>query len=185
MSAIEVEAEALDPPGAGGSWVWQLVGGIVSVVFGFFVLSYHHVSLYALVYLAGAYFLAFGVYRLVGVVMTHGARFVVVAAGVASVGAGIAAFVWPQITLYVTAVLIGWVLLAWGITDLVHAVGNRARNWWWLGLVQGLVVLALGVWALRHPGDALVVLVVVLGLWAIVNGVVEILGAAAAKGASS
>jgi uncharacterized membrane protein HdeD (DUF308 family) len=180
---LGAEAEALDSwPGSGGSWVWRLVGGIVSIVFGFFVLSYHHVSLYTLVYLAGAYFLGFGVFRLVGAVMARG-PWPVIVTGAASVGAGFAAFVWPEITLYVIAVLLGWVLLVWGIVDLVHAVGRRGRGWWWLQLLGGLAAIALGVWALRHPGNALIVLVVVLGVWAIVNGVVEILGAMSARAA--
>ena len=39
--------------------------------------------------------------------------------------------------------------------------------------LRGLLSL-LGAWALRHPGNTLVILVVVIGLWSIVYGVVEI-----------
>ena len=35
-------------------WGWYLVGGILSMIFGFFVISYRHPTVYAVVYLASA-----------------------------------------------------------------------------------------------------------------------------------
>lgn len=162
-------------------WGWYLGAGIVSLIFGFVVLSYKHDTLYALAYFAGAYFVAAGVFELVGSFRAARHRWLYLAMGVISVGVGIACLVWPHVTLFVVAVLIGWVLLFWGTVDLVDSLSHRHAPWWWVFLVRGIVAIGLGIWAIRHPGDALVVLVVIIGLWAIVFGVIEILAAFAAR----
>ena len=41
-------------------WGWYLAGGIISMIFGFFVISYRHASVYAIVYLASGFFIAAG-----------------------------------------------------------------------------------------------------------------------------
>ncbi len=162
-------------------WGWYLAGGIVSLLFGFVVLSYKHASLYALAYFAGAYFVAVGVFQFLGSLRAARHRWLYLVMGIISIGAGIVCLVWPRVTLVVIAVLIGWVLLFWGITDLVDSLSNRRLPFWWVYLIRGIVSILLGIWALRHPGDALVVLVVVVGLWSILFGTIEIVGAFAAR----
>ena len=44
-------------------WGWYLAGGIIAMIFGFFVISYRHASVYAIVYLASAFFIAGGLLR--------------------------------------------------------------------------------------------------------------------------
>ena len=39
-------------------WGWYLAGGIIAMIFGFFVISYRHASVYAIVYLASGFFIA-------------------------------------------------------------------------------------------------------------------------------
>ena len=38
-------------------WGWYLAGGIISMIFGFFVISYRHASVYAIIYLASGFFI--------------------------------------------------------------------------------------------------------------------------------
>ena len=45
-------------------WVWSILGGLLSIAFGFVLLSYELVGLLALVYFACAYFLASGIFQL-------------------------------------------------------------------------------------------------------------------------
>jgi uncharacterized membrane protein HdeD (DUF308 family) len=52
-------------------------------------------------------------------------------------------------------------------------VGRLSQNWW-LVLLEGLVSVALGVYALTRPSSTLVVLIVVWGLFTLVNGVIEV-----------
>ena len=47
-------------------WGWYLAGGIISMIFGFFVISYRHASVYAIIYLASGFFIAVGLFEIVG-----------------------------------------------------------------------------------------------------------------------
>ena len=49
-------------------WGWYLAGGIISMIFGFFVISYRHASVYAIIYLASGFFIAVGLFEIVGAV---------------------------------------------------------------------------------------------------------------------
>ena len=162
-------------------WGWYLTGGILSVVFGFVVLSYKSATLFAIAYFAGAFFIAIGLFHIIGAFGALKQRWPYLVMGVISAGAGIALFVWPKETLYVVTVLIGWVLLFWGIVDIVASLMYRQLPYWWVTLIRGIVSILLGVWAIRHPGNALTVLVVVIGLWAILMGTIEIIGAFQAR----
>ncbi len=164
-------------------WGWYLVGGILAVIFGFVVLSYRNATLFAIAYFAGAFFIAIGIYNIVGAFGALKSTWIYLLMGLISLGAGIALLVWPKETLYVVTILIGWVLLLWGIADLVQSLMARHLPWWWVFLLRGIVSILLGVWAIRHPGNALTVLVVVIGLWAILMGTVEIIGAFQARNA--
>jgi uncharacterized membrane protein HdeD (DUF308 family) len=161
----------------GRGWAWPLVAGLFSVVFGFFVLSYELVGLFAVVYFACAYFLASGMYLLSVSFQTTPFRWWYAVMGVLSIGSGIVGLVWPGITLFVIAVLVGWVLLAWGLSDVVNAFFSRHLRHWWLYLVRGLFAIVIGVIALRDPGSAVLALVLVLGIWSIAFGIVEIIAA--------
>jgi uncharacterized membrane protein HdeD (DUF308 family) len=161
-------------------WGWYLAGGILALIFGFVVLSYKHATLFAIAYFAGALFIATGIFELVGSAGLLRHRWLYILMGLVSIGVGIALFVWPKETLYVTTILIGWVLLLWGITNIVMSLFSTHTPYWWVVLIKGGIELLLGVWAIRHPGNALTVLVVVIGLWAILWGVVEIIAAFAA-----
>jgi uncharacterized membrane protein HdeD (DUF308 family) len=163
-------------------WGWYLAGGIASVLFGFLVLSYRFASLVVLSYFACAYLICVGLFQLVGSFRAARRRWLYLVMGVLSVGAGIVGLVWPGITLFVFAVLLGWALLFWGMTDLVHSLTRRHDlEYWWLYLIRGLVSILIGIWAVRHLGRALVAFIIVLGLWAIVYGVVEVIAALGAR----
>jgi uncharacterized membrane protein HdeD (DUF308 family) len=162
-------------------WGWYLAGGILSILFGFFVLSYKTATLYAVAYFAGAFFLAVGIFQVIGSFRAAKFRWAYLIMGVISIGGGIVCLVWPHITLYVIAIIIGWMLLFWGVTDIVGSLMSRQVPYWWLYLIRGIISIFLGIWAIRHPGNALVVLVVVIGFWCVLYGTIETIGAFSAR----
>ena len=88
---------------------------------------------------------------------------------------GILVLVWPGHTLVALAVLFGLQLVVSGLFRLVAAIamtdasgGTRA-----LMAILGLLGLVVGLWALRHIDIALSVLALFLGIYWIINGVVE------------
>jgi len=102
----------------------------------------------------------------------------VVLRGVAAILFGLAAFLWPGLTLLVLVVLFGAYALADGliavITGLSHAKDSQR---WWFFVLEGLVGITAGLIALFRPGMATLVIVAVIAAWAILTGILEIAAA--------
>ena len=98
--------------------------------------------------------------------------------GIAGIAFGILALVWPGITLLTLVIFYGAYALVDGIFSLVAAFTGRARALptWWLILV-GIAGIAAGIITFLWPGITAVVLVLLIGAWAVVHGVFEIIGA--------
>jgi uncharacterized membrane protein HdeD (DUF308 family) len=98
--------------------------------------------------------------------------------GAAAILFGICAFAWPGVTLVVLALLWGCYAVVDGVMALV--AGWRVRDTgapvWPLALLGLLGVLA-GLTAIVSPGVATLALVTLVGAWAIVTGVLEIVAA--------
>jgi uncharacterized membrane protein HdeD (DUF308 family) len=165
-------------------WGWYLVWGIIAMIFGFFVISYRHASVYAIIYLASGFFILGGLFEIIGVLRMARQRWLHLVFGVIWVGAGIVGFVWPHITIFIVAVLVGWGFLVLGIFDIVDSIRNHFLPYWWAYLIRGIIAVALGFLCIRHPGAPLTALVVLIGILAIVFGAVEILGAFSARHAN-
>jgi uncharacterized membrane protein HdeD (DUF308 family) len=162
-------------------WWLMLIDGIVSLAIGFLALSWRHQTLYALAYFLGAWLCLIGVLQLVSGFAAIRVRWPHALMGLVTLGAGVATLVWPHITLYVIATILGWTLLLWGIIDIFSAFLSRGVPHWWLGIVKGAILIALGVWATRHPGNALTVLVVVFGISCVFWGILELIAALFAR----
>jgi uncharacterized membrane protein HdeD (DUF308 family) len=59
-------------------------------------------------------------------------------------------------------------------SGLPQGVAGNVRRYWWLFLVRGLLGLALGVFALMFPGATLAVVVLLIGAYLIVDGIIAI-----------
>ena len=97
--------------------------------------------------------------------------------GILAVAVGIIALAWPSVT--VLALVIVFAVYAFIASGMQAARAFSSRN---AGpvighLLLGLVDLAAGIIALAWPGPTALVLVLVVGVWAIVAGLVEIAAA--------
>ncbi|HEV3463334.1 MAG TPA: DUF308 domain-containing protein [Actinomycetota bacterium] len=97
--------------------------------------------------------------------------------GIAILSGGIIASVWPGRTLVVVSVVLAWFLVFTGIVDIVTALSNHGRPYWWLGLILGILELLLGMWAAGYPGRSLFVFVNLVGIYAIFYGFTELFAA--------
>jgi uncharacterized membrane protein HdeD (DUF308 family) len=165
-------------------WGWYLAGGIISMIFGFFVISYRHASVYAIVYLASGFFIAVGLFEIIAGIRAARQRWPLLVFGVIWVGAGIVGFVWPHVTIFIVAVLVGWGFLVLGIFDIINSIRYHYLPYWWAYLIRGIIAVALGFLCIRHPGAPLTALVVLIGIGAIVFGAVEVVGAFSARHAT-
>ena len=105
-------------------WWWFLVLGIVWTGLGMYVLSYRVGSLATVAALVGGVFLFGGVAQLVVASRIQSWRWLFVLVGILGVIAGILAFVWPGITLYVVSILAAWYLIVFGIIHIIDALAG-------------------------------------------------------------
>ena len=96
-----------------------------------------------------------------------------VAGGVLVLG-GVVAAVWPGITLWVLAVIVGVDFVVSGIARIAGALSLRVEGWGWL-LFGGALSVAVGVLALAWPGATILVLGLLLGIRMLLFGISEIM----------
>ena len=109
----------------------------------------------------------------------------VLAYGLVTLGLGVALLVWPDATVKVFAILLAIQLIIGGIFRLVTAVGMSRRDGGMRALVglSGGVALVVGLLVLREPLQSVLVLGMILGVWWLVSGVIDIIGAIISPGA--
>jgi uncharacterized membrane protein HdeD (DUF308 family) len=157
---------------ASSKWWAFLALGVVSVVVGFLLVLDLFAAVTTLALLVALGLVVTGV----GELMTAGRyRSVLgIIAGVVLVVGGLLAAVWPDITLWALAVVVGIDLIVSGVARIMGAVQLRVEGWGWL-LFGGIVSLVVGVLALVWPGATILVLGVLLGLRILLFGLAEIM----------
>jgi uncharacterized membrane protein HdeD (DUF308 family) len=103
--------------------------------------------------------------------------FPVIIGGVLAIAAGIAALVWPEPTLVVVSVFVAWYLLVRGAFDVGIALSHTHVRGWWMGLIAGIIAIALGAWAIGNPDRSVLLFVTIVGIWAIFKGVTDLMAA--------
>jgi uncharacterized membrane protein HdeD (DUF308 family) len=105
-------------------------------------------------------------------------RWAVVVCGAVSIVAGVLAIAFPKITLLSLALISGINLLALGALAIGEALGDTDdEDGRTLRIVLGVVAVLAGIVVLRRPGDAVLVLVIALGAWFVLSGIVELIRA--------
>jgi uncharacterized membrane protein HdeD (DUF308 family) len=103
----------------------------------------------------------------------------VMAYGLISLGLGITLAVWPGETLTVVAILIGVQFLVSGVFRVVTSIAATALDTSVRVLlgVTGALAFIVGLLCLRDPLQTLVVIGLILGVWWVASGVIDIVGA--------
>jgi uncharacterized membrane protein HdeD (DUF308 family) len=100
-----------------------------------------------------------------------------IARGILAVVVGIIALAWPSVTVLALVILFAvYAFMAAGM-EAVRGFSSRKAGPVLGHLLLGLVDLAAGVVALAWPGPTALVLVLIVGTWAIIAGLVEIAAA--------
>ncbi len=97
--------------------------------------------------------------------------------GLAGVVFGLIAFAWPGITLVMLVLLCGAYIGVVGVLELIAAIrGGTIAPRWWLA-VAGLAAIAASAMTFLTPGITALLLIYIVGVWALVHGIFEIIGA--------
>jgi uncharacterized membrane protein HdeD (DUF308 family) len=97
--------------------------------------------------------------------------------GLVSAACGIAVLVWPDITLKVLAVIAGINILLLSALLVAGTIGSGDDTSKTLRIVVGVVGVIVGVVVIRHPANALLAIVLAVGIWLILTGLVDLIGA--------
>jgi len=165
-----------------GGWGWFLAAGIAWIVFAFFVLSFNYRTVWAIAVFFGIGFIIGGIMELAVAAVAPGWKWLYILVGVVSIIAGVIALIWPGETFLVLSAIVGWLLLFYGIIDIVFAFSTRhLEGLWWMQLISGIIMVLLGFWAIA-PDDATVstyrgavLLAVWIGVAALFRGISDII----------
>jgi uncharacterized membrane protein HdeD (DUF308 family) len=97
--------------------------------------------------------------------------------GVALVVLGIIASAWVVISSLAAAVALGILLLLAGAAEAVGAFWCRGWSGFFLHLLSGVLSIVIGILFLRHPGEALLALTLLLACFLLVGGIFKIVAA--------
>ena len=98
--------------------------------------------------------------------------------GLVAIAFGLAAFVLPGVTLAILVMLFGAYALVDGVFAIVAGVrAAEHHERWWSVLLEGVGSILAGALAFVWPAITAVVLLYVIGFWAIVTGVLKIVSA--------
>ena len=163
-------------------WGWFLAAGIAWIVFAFILLSFNYRTVWAIAVFFGIAFIVGGVMEFAVAAVAPGWKWLYILIGVVSIGAGLIALIWPGETFLVLSAIVGWLLLFYGIIDIVFAFSTRhLEGMWWMQLISGILMVLLGFWAIS-PDNATVatyrgavLLVVWIGVAALFRGISDII----------
>lgn len=165
----------------GRHWGWVLAYGILTLLAGVAVLAWPSETLLVIAVLFGVQLIISGIFRFVGALasddLTGGTRVMLALLGVLSIIIGLWAVRHAVLTLVALIVFLGIFWVINGLIEIFAAISHRDmpdRGW---SVLMGVLSAIAGIIVLAYPGLTLVGLAVILGIWLLVFGILEIMAA--------
>jgi uncharacterized membrane protein HdeD (DUF308 family) len=160
------------------NWWVLAIRGVIAILFGLAAFFWPGLTLFALVILFGAYALVDGIFAILAAVRAaeqHTRWWSLVVEGLVGIAVGLLTFFYPG----VTAVALLYIIAAWAIVtgtlEIIAAIQlhQEITNEWLLGL-SGLASVLFGIVAMVTPGAGALAIVWLIGVYAIVFGVLQL-----------
>jgi len=162
----------------GRHWGWLLAFGIITVGIGIAALVWPGRTLVVVAVLFGIQLIVMGIFRFAAAIasddLTGGRRVLLALLGVLSLIIGLYAVRHIFITLLALALLLGIFWIVSGAVELFMALSHREmphRGW---NAVMGTISVLAGIVLLVYPGISLLVLAVLVSVWLLIFGAMEI-----------
>jgi uncharacterized membrane protein HdeD (DUF308 family) len=165
-----IEYRDIDPSG----WWLSVLAGTALVVLGLWLLANPFRSVVVLAALIGVSLIVSGIVEGLARGGPQDLGWPAWFAGALLVATGIAVLVWPDITLWALAGVAGVGLISVGLLGAAIALTRRERPGWQAGLALCVLSIVVGVVVLAWPDATLLVLAVLLGVRAVVTGLIAI-----------
>ncbi|WP_037674692.1 HdeD family acid-resistance protein [Streptomyces griseus] len=167
------------------TWQIVLITGAASLVMGVLVLVWPGASLFAVGILFGLYLVISGVSQLVSAFGTHkttSLRVLAFISGALSILLGLFCFRGPMQSILLLALWIGIGWLIRGITHTLAAASDPAMPARGRQIFLGIVTVVGGIVLIDSPFESVAVLTLVVGIWLVAVGAVEIVVALTIRG---
>ncbi len=167
----------------GQPWWSLLARGIIAVLFGLAALFWPGLTLLVLIYIFGAFALVEGI---ITIYLSFQVRdmqtnwWMLLLEGIAGVILGILVFIWPGIT----ALVLLFLIAAWAvITGIIELIAAFTVGMGWLLALAGVLSILLGIILFARPVAGILSLVWLIGIYAIIWGILLIVRAFQARSA--
>jgi uncharacterized membrane protein HdeD (DUF308 family) len=175
------------PPGMGlGSvmvhalaknWWMLLLRGVAAIIFGVLAFAWPGMTLLTLIMFYGAFALIDGVLAVVAAI-TGGApapRWWLAIVGLLGIATGLLVFMMPGLTALVLLYFIAGWAIATGVFQIIGAIRLRKEidDEWYL-ILSGVVSVLFGIGVMMAPGAGALALLWVIGIYAVVMGVIMV-----------
>jgi uncharacterized membrane protein HdeD (DUF308 family) len=168
-----------------GYWWLGLIAGIAWIAISAVILQFDQASITTVGVLVGFMFAFAGLETIALASMSDGAmRWVSAIFAVLFLISAVVCFINPEETFVGLADILGFLFLIVGTWWMVQAFLERAVNpLWWLTLISGILMTALAFWtAGQFFIEKAYVLLVFAGIWALMQGITDIVRAFAVRG---
>jgi uncharacterized membrane protein HdeD (DUF308 family) len=162
----------------GKHWGWYLAFGILTVALGICAVVWPAITLLAAAIVFGVQLIFAGIYRLVSAFASEDAsgatRVLFALLGILSLVVGLYAVRHVLLTIVALSLLLGIFWIVNGVIEIFTAAQHRemsGRGW---RVFMGILSIIAGLILLAIPGISLLALVVVVSVWLILVGLLEI-----------
>ena len=160
-------------------WWAIALRGFLALIFGILVLAWPEIAIAVFVIFFGAYILVDGIFTLVAAINYKagaGSRTWLYIRGIAGIIVGLFALIFPLIAAVALVILIAAWALVTGIMELVFAFkANQDTAIRWMFAISGILSLILGILMVAKPLLGALVVVWVVGAYAVLAGILLII----------
>lgn len=163
----------------GKSWWIVLVTGILSVLLGLLFLFWPGKTIVVIAVIFGVWLIVSGIVQLVqgfNAELGTGERVLAVIVGVISIVLGVLCFRGGIANgVYILSLFVGFSFLFRGIWQFIVGLQNKGASGRGLLIFSGILGIIAGIIVLSKPFESLEVLALIMGIWLIIMGIIEVI----------
>jgi uncharacterized membrane protein HdeD (DUF308 family) len=157
----------------------QIGLGVLAVILSITLLVYPRSSVVSIVYLAAVVLLIVGIEKVItGLFASSKSRMASVGLGILVIILSLIVMAFPLSTSIFLIYLLGVALLIYGISRIVHGIGDKERSGWsrWSSLGIGVLMIIISIIIMVLPGAGLAFVGILIGIALLIAGI-EIIAA--------
>ena len=176
---VDVLVDPREQTYASSKWWILTIQGIASILFGIACVFWPGLTLVTFVYLFGLYLALIGVLSMIESLMSIGRRrawVLTLLLGLVEIGLGVYLLRHPNVAFGILILLVGFMLVFFGIFAIVAALADReaSATGKMLSIITGVIAGLAGIFMFFQPAASGVAFVWIIGLFALIQGPIMI-----------